>query len=77
LATCFDPTGSSSGLHYESNIVKKLHKFLESQTLFTIGKYEMFVSLDRLYTGRTAVWFILRRARVHKFSKNLGTISKF
>jgi len=54
VTTCFDPTGSSSGLHYEPNIVKKLHKFLGSQTVFTIGKHEVFVSLDSLCTGPTA-----------------------
>ena len=44
LATCFDPTGSLSGLHYEPINVNKLRAFLESQTMFTIGKYEKFVS---------------------------------
>jgi len=48
VTTCFDPTGSSSGLQYEPNNVKKLHKFLGSQTVFTIGKHEVIVSLDRL-----------------------------
>ena len=40
LATCFDPTGSSSGLHYEP-MFKKLRTFLGSQTMFTIIKYEL------------------------------------
>ena len=44
VATCFDPTGSSSGLHYEPVNVKKLRTFLGSQTMFTIVKYENFVS---------------------------------
>jgi len=44
VATCFDPTGSSSGLHYEPVNVKKLRTFLGSQTMFTIVKYENFVT---------------------------------
>jgi len=44
LATCFDPTGSLSGLHYEPLNVKKLRTFLGSQTMFTIVKYERIVS---------------------------------
>jgi len=31
LATCFDPTGSSSGLHYEPVDVRKLRTSLGSQ----------------------------------------------
>ena len=31
LATCFDPIGSSSGLHYEPVNVRKLHSSLGSQ----------------------------------------------
>jgi len=31
LATCFEPVGSSSGLHYEPLNVKKLRKSLGSQ----------------------------------------------
>ena len=44
VSTCFDPTGSSSGLHYEPVDVKKLRTFMGSQTMFTIVKYEKFVS---------------------------------
>jgi len=44
VATCFDPTGSLSGLHYEPINVKNLRTFLGSQTMFTIVKYEKFVS---------------------------------
>ena len=35
LATRYDPTGSSWGLHYEPGDIKKLCTFLGSQTMFT------------------------------------------
>ena len=35
LATCFDPTGSSSGLLFEPINVRKLLTFLGSQQMFT------------------------------------------
>jgi hypothetical protein len=44
VATCFDLTASSSGLHYEPTDVKKLRTFLRTQTMFTIVKYEKFLS---------------------------------
>jgi hypothetical protein len=45
LATCFDPAGSSSGLHYEPINVRKLRTFLGSQPMFTYDKYERLVSI--------------------------------
>ena len=46
LATCFDPGGSSSSLHYEPIDIRKLRTFLGSQTMFTNDEYERFVSSD-------------------------------
>jgi hypothetical protein len=43
LATCFDPTGSSSGLYYEPVDTRKLRTFFGSQTLFGIPR--MFAAL--------------------------------
>jgi hypothetical protein len=40
-ATCFDPTGSSSGLHYEPT-TKKLRTFLGSEIMFTNNNYMQF-----------------------------------
>jgi len=44
LATCFEPAGSLSGLHYEPTDIRKLRTFLLSQTMFTKDKHESFVS---------------------------------
>jgi len=49
LATCFDPSGSSSGLHYEPINIRKLRTFLEFQTMFTKDEHESFVSSDLQY----------------------------
>jgi len=49
LATCFDLTGSSSGLHCEPKIYRKLRTFLGSQTMFTIGKRKRFMSSSYLW----------------------------
>jgi len=45
LATCFDPVGSSSGLHCKPFNVRKLRAFLGSQPMFTYDKYERLVSI--------------------------------
>jgi hypothetical protein len=45
LATCFDPAGSSSGLHCEPIDIRKLRTFLGSQRMFTKDKYDRLVSI--------------------------------
>jgi len=42
LATCFDPTGSSSGLHSNQEMFRKLRIFLGSQTMFAISYFLFF-----------------------------------
>jgi len=49
MATCFDPTGSSSGLHSNQLMFRKLRTFLGSKTVFTIGKCEWFMSSNCIW----------------------------
>jgi len=51
LATCFDPAGSSSGLHYEPIDIRKLRTFLGSQTMVTKDKYETLFGIPRMYAA--------------------------
>jgi hypothetical protein len=46
LATCFDPAGSSSGLHYEPVNVKKTAYIFGIPTVFTKDERKRFVSSD-------------------------------
>jgi len=49
LATCFDPTGSSSGLSFEATVIRKLRTFLGSQTMFAKDECERSLSSDLHY----------------------------
>jgi len=49
MATCFNPAGSSSGLHYEPINIRKLRTFLESQTMFTKDEYENMVNMNATF----------------------------
>jgi len=49
LATCYDPTGSSSGLHSNQLMFRELRTFLGSQTMFTVGKCGRFMSNNYIW----------------------------
>jgi hypothetical protein len=62
LATCFEPTGLSSGLHHKPVDIRKLRIFLGSQTMFTKHEYKrLFLSL-LLHRACCYVYFVQKPA---------------
>jgi hypothetical protein len=59
--------GSSSGLHYEPIDTRKLRTFLGSQTMFTKGKCERFMSKDTNFSYFSFVNIVWDPKNVHSF----------